>query len=140
MHEPEFELLCDGLCELLSVERCEVQRLQGGLRVLRLRVQDMGAYLLHAPSLDEHVASLVVECGALSRADELQGWLDLLDANYALRGSFAPRFSRDPETGYVILQCAFGLAGASAAEVHSRLVEMLCMAQDWRAQHTRNTP
>ena len=140
MHAPEFERLCHGLCAVFGLERQQIEHRQNGLQVFRLFVHETDVYLLHAPTMDEQTASVVIECGTFPHADEQQGWLDLLDANYSFHGAFAPRFSRDPETGGVILQCAFGLLGTAAAEVHPRVLEMIRIARDWRAQHPRRTP
>ena len=137
MRASEFERLSDDLCALLSVSTVKPQQRQAGLWLVMLELQGVDFYLLHAPEVDASTASLVVEFGPLPRANELQGWLDLLDANHLSRGALAPRFCRDAETGQATLQCAFGIADVSAVELHAKLLAMVHMAHEWRRRQAK---
>ena len=132
-----FERLCDGLRALVGAEASRQQ--QGELWAMRFSVRDLDVHLLHAPEIDPQKASLVVDLGEFSPAEELDGWMELLCANHALRGAAVPRFGRDPESGRVILQYAFLLMEACAEHVYAKLLEMVSTACEWRQRQQRYT-
>ena len=93
-----FEALCDGLTELFALEKQPIEYRSGGLQAFHFRVQDTDVHLLHAPPVDARTASLVIDCGAMDPADELQGWL----YSPALAPAAFARFMRQPVRAVVL--------------------------------------
>lgn len=137
MRAAEFDRLCDELAVLLGTKAAQLEERKSGLWVLPLPIDGDRIYLLHAPDVDAHAASIVVEFGALPSDCEFSGLLDLLEANRTFHGSFTPRFARDPETGEVLLQFTFRLHDISAEVVYSKIMDMILMAREWRERYTR---
>jgi hypothetical protein len=93
-----------------------------------------------APDQDPPALSVAIDCGALPSAQELEGWLELLDANFTFHGSSSPCFCRGPGTGTVTLQAAFDLRSVTAKEVFMQLRQFTRIAAQWRARHSEMLP
>jgi hypothetical protein len=136
MRAPEFVQLCDDLCSVTGLARHQPEVRKSGLWIMKLPIDEIDVYLMHAPSVDSGMAAVVIEFGAPGRDGELRACTEMLEANYQFHGEFAPRFGRDPETDAIILQCAFGLGGTTAAQLFPRLLEMVQMARSWRQRNS----
>lgn len=121
------------MCKLLDIPDTGPDQ-HGALQVLRLPLQAVDVFLLHATEATPDTACLVIALGSLP-GDELQGWQQLLDANHALRGSSAPRFARDPQTNEAVLQHAFSLERVTPEELQAKITAMVHTATDWKKRH-----
>jgi hypothetical protein len=136
MRAPDFVQLYEGVCSLVGQPVQEPEIRKSGLWLLKLPIDEFDVHFLHAPGVDSETAAIVIQFGTIRPEAELQAYTELLDANYSLDGESAPRFSRDPESGAIIFQCAFGLSGASAPELYAHLLEMVQMARSWRQRNS----
>jgi hypothetical protein len=135
MNATEFERLCGDLCVLLGAGKAGPLQRRDDAFVVRLALQDFDLDLMHLAQLHPLALSAVIGLGRMERAGELDGWLQLLEANRSNYGVGAPRFGRDPETGNAILQCAFDTGATSLLELHRHLVELVELARTWRREH-----
>lgn len=138
MNARALEELAAGLCARLGVEHSGVES-SAGLESIRFRAAGFDVWLLHAAAVNDHVVSLVVDCGAMPSpagpTRELQGWMALLDANFRTEADGTARYCRDPVSGAVILQRACEVNGLPDGDLHAHLADMLRAARDWRVGH-----
>jgi hypothetical protein len=80
---------------------------------------------------------VLIEYGAPAEPDEVATWQGLLDANFAMMGHFSLCFSRDPDTGDVMLQMRTPLESAAGAEVLRECRQLTDMAARWRRGELR---
>ena len=76
-----------------------------------------------------------IELGAVPPHNELAVWRALMEVNFHLLNENAPRFSRRPATGEVLLQCAYPLDQWTVDALLPEIVRMVKMAGRWRKDY-----
>lgn len=93
-----------------------------GTPITVLRVQDSAADRVH----------VLMEFGLPARPDEASTWQALLDANFAMVSRFALCFSRDPQSGHVMLQFQAPLDAMSGDDLFQNCKQLAELAAGWR--------
>lgn len=132
MQTPDFAALCDGISELTGLAAPPLAPDAKGTLAYRLTLQGVAVTFAETQRHRGTTLCLVAELGGLAERDAWDGWLALMDHNMLLAGLDAPHFSCNPQSGSVILQWAFPLAGATAGDVHRRACGMAEIGMRWR--------
>lgn len=130
MPTANFEELCSGFCEIAGFPAPRLVADRKGRLAMSVRLR--GVYVSAMQSGQSDSAILVAELGAMPEAQALAGWLALMDANLFMMDVDAPRFSRHPRSGEVILQWNCPLWDVSPTEVYRRVTQMVEVALLWR--------
>jgi hypothetical protein len=139
---PSFADLCRCFCALQGLPAPALDAGREGLQAFTLDVSGISLTVVHDAQADPDALFLVAELGTPPDDEaELRGWFALLEANYWLRADNAPMFSRNPQTGEVILQWTQSLAQSTAQSLHDAVTKMTDLACRWHpAPHHRLPP
>ena len=88
----------------------------------------------YSPGLSRTVF-FVIELGSVPQHSELAVWRALMEVNFHLLNENAPRFSRRPATGEVLLQCAYPLDHWTVEALLPEIARMAGMAGRWRKDY-----
>lgn len=88
----------------------------------------------YSPGLGRTVF-FVIELGCVPQHSELAVWRALMEVNFHLLNENAPRFSRRPTTGEVLLQCAYPMDQWSVDALLPEIIRMVKMAGRWRKDY-----
>lgn len=131
-----FEELCRGFCELAGFRPPKFAPDGRDTAAFSARLRGIPVTLLAFGRSRDRTAFLVAELGTLPAGEEHAGWLALIEANSAIPGIEAPRFSRNPRTGEAVLQWACPLQDVTAVEVYQRVLHMVEVVLCWRRDRT----
>lgn len=126
-----FDEFCRAFCELAAIPRPDLSPDPHGAFAFTVLMRGVSVTVLHVPSRPD-VAYVMAELGSVPEHSAMEAWRALLDANMLLRGKDAPVFSRNPQTGDVILQRAFPLGDATAVHVYEQVELLVAMARQWQ--------
>lgn len=122
--------LVDALCRLCACPQPGAIA-EGGA----LHVEGVAFSLLHDPRIDDALAFIYADFGALPRGRELPAAMALLEANLFLYGGAGPAFAVSPGTERVTMAHHCVLAETDAGELHGLLVNIAGKARQWREDH-----
>src|SRR5262245_50406400 len=104
MFVANFEVLCQGICELAGVVSPCVRPHAHGIESMFLVFQGLPITVMHIKrSNSSATALLVAQLGCVRANDELNDWSVLMACNAGVSAAAAPRFGRNPESGDVLL-------------------------------------
>jgi hypothetical protein len=115
-----FEQLCAGFCEVVAVPPPALRTDNLGLTAFHVILRGETVNLVHRPKASADHVFVLFELGPLpdDATDPLGQITALLDANFALLQLNAPMFSRNPQTGDVLLQYIYPLFEATPAGLY----------------------
>jgi hypothetical protein len=126
-----FEEFCEEFCEIAGIEPPELAPDQWGTLAFSMQMRDIALTALQVPSRPD-MAYVMAELGPMPQDRAQEGWRTLMDTNKVLLGQDAPVFSRNPETGEVVLQQSLPLARSTVAELFARIEGLTEMACQWQ--------
>jgi hypothetical protein len=131
----DFEELCKGVCEVGGAPAPELMPNERGTWSATVHLRGVEVTVMQFGTRAPGTAFLVAEFGELPQDHALAGWLALMNANLHMAAESAPAFSRDPETGKVLLQWACPLWAATVVDVYQRISEMVDLACRWHEDY-----
>jgi hypothetical protein len=129
-----FEHLCAGICEIVGMTVPRLEPDDFGVVAFHFQLRDVTVNVAYRPNASEERVFIVIEFGVLMRDDPLiaQRMRSLLDANFNLMRSDTPIFACHPDTGDVVMQCAYTLAEATPADLFELIDDCVDEAWNWR--------
>lgn len=128
-----FEDLCSSLCELEGSPAPTLERDEDGNLAIALTVDDVDVTLAHEPA-HSNTAFLFAAIGPLPPGDELGACRTLMGINAALLQDGGTCFSRNPQTGELLLQSSYAFADGTSEEAYGRIRELAATARRSRHQ------
>ncbi|MES2634321.1 MAG: CesT family type III secretion system chaperone [Pseudomonadota bacterium] len=130
-----FEGLCAGLCDLVGVPAPSLKEDAVGRVGFHVLLRGTTVNLVHCPHACPDHVFVLFEFGCLAQggseaAADLQA---LMDANFMLLQVNPPVFSRNPDTGDVLLQCVVKLFDSTPHDVHALIERGVQMVEHWRS-------
>lgn len=136
-----FDELCKGLCEIAGFPPPALMTPEEeGNLAFSMRLRGVVISALQPSRGRGGTALLIAQFGAMPPELEPAGWLGLLDANFFLMDEDAPRFSRNPKTGEIILQWNCPLGALSVTDAFLRASRMVDLARSWHSHHVLGAP
>ncbi|MGE0333372.1 MAG: CesT family type III secretion system chaperone [Ramlibacter sp.] len=127
-----FEVLCADFCAAAHLTTPDMppdpsgqegfEATLDGTPMTVLAVTDAGAEHIH----------VLMEFGLPARPDESRTWQALLDANFAMVSRCGLSFSRNPQTGRVMLQFQMPMNTTTGAALHQNCEPLAKLASKWR--------
>ena len=130
-----FEELCKGLCEIAGMAPPVLEPDEHGTLAFTVHMREVAVSVMSIGVKRLDTAFLMAELGPLPKEHALEGWRALMQANLQMLGENPSTFSRNPETGDVVLQRACPLARVTATDVYQQVVEMVELAFQWRQDY-----
>lgn len=127
-----FEELCNGFCSLAGMREVTFAPTDSGSLAATIHLRGIPVSVLQFVHDRPDAAFLVAEFGTMPQDRALEGWLGLMGANLAVVGEDTPVFSRNPQTGEVLLQWACTLSDLTVVDVYQRVSKMVELALQWR--------
>lgn len=106
-----------------------------GLDTLALAIDGVGVALTYHADYKNDCAFVFTEFGSIPPEQELEVMRKLLDVNFLLYRGGAPTFSRDPDSGRIMLLSEIPLDAATPAMVLHYLRQLVSQALQWRSGH-----
>ncbi len=129
-----FTDLCAGLCELVHVRTPSLKEDSLGRVGFHVVLRGATVNLVHCPHACPDHVFVLFEFGPVGQ-DGQQSLADLqtlLDANFVLLQVNPPVFSRNPDTGDVVLQYVFQLFDATPHDLYALIERGVNMVSNWR--------
>ncbi len=129
-----FEDLCAGLCDLVQVPLPFLKEDSLGRIGFHVLLRGATVNLVHCPHACPDHVFVLFEFGGVRQdgPGSLADLQSLLDANFVLLQVDPPFFSRNPETGDVVLQYVFKLFDATPHEVYALIDRGVDKVSQWR--------
>jgi len=132
MADADFESLCAALCEAVGAGAPVLADNSLTSRSLSLQWDGVPVSLTYFPLDDPDTVFALVDLGPPMPEQELAEWRALLEANFLVRRDGAMSFGRDTDSGAVVLQCLYPLAGVTGPGLAASLGRMAGVAHRWR--------
>ncbi|WP_048441106.1 CesT family type III secretion system chaperone [Caenimonas sp. SL110] len=129
-----FEGLCAGLCDLVGIATPRLKEDSVGRVGFHVVLRGATVNLVHCPHACPDYVFVLFEFGPLGQdgPDAAAGLQALMDANFAPLQVNPPVFSRNPDTGDVLLQCVFKLFDSTPHDLHALIERGVVMVEQWR--------
>jgi hypothetical protein len=127
---PTFEALCAGLSKLLQAAAPEVRVDQHGLAALTIESERAVVTIAQHRDTPEHLM-VISNIGPVDQDNEVRMLRAVLDANFLLLGPGSPTFSRNSETGNVLLQYCCPIASCTPESVSTTIGHFAELARRW---------
>jgi len=129
-----FENLCADFCEIVGVSAPTLKEDLLGRVAFHVTLRGTTVNLVHLPrACPEHIFVLF-ELGPIG-PDSAETSLDLqllLEANFSLLKLNPPVFSRNPDTGDLVLQYVYSFFDASAHDLRELIDDGIDLVVQWR--------
>jgi hypothetical protein len=135
-----FEELCKGVCEVAGMQAPALAPTDRGTWSATVHMRGIEITVMQFSTRAPGTAFLIAEFGELPGDRALAGWLALMNANLHMAGENAPAFSRNPETGKVLLHWACPYWSITIIDVYQRMVAMVDLACQWREDYFLRDP
>lgn len=106
-----------------------------GLDTLAVVIDGVGVALTYHADYKNDCAFVFTEFGSIPPEQELEVMRKLLDVNFLLYRGGAPTFTRDPDSGRIVLLSEIPLQQATPAMVLHYLRQLVSQALQWRRDH-----
>lgn len=106
-----------------------------GLDTLAMVIDGVGVAITHHADYKNDCAFVFTEFGQVPPELELAAMRKLLDVNFLLYRGGAPTFTRDPDSGRIVLLSEVPLNQATPAVVLHYLRQLVAQALQWRSDH-----
>lgn len=106
-----------------------------GLDTLALVIDGVGVALTYHADYKNDCAFVFTEFGSIAPEQELDVLRKLLEVNFLLYRGGAPTFTRDPDSGRIVLLSEIPLQQATPAMVLHYLRQLVSQALQWRSEH-----
>jgi hypothetical protein len=130
-----FDELCTKLCKAAGTPVPELCPDSNGNTAIAVTVGDVDVIVAHEPRRAPASAFLSVNCGPVPAGDSVAAYRALMEVNSLMMWSRGCSFGRNPRTGEIVLQYAYPLQEASAAELYECIRTFADVAQSWRESH-----
>jgi hypothetical protein len=127
-----FEDLCRGLCELAGVATPALERDEEGSLAVVVPAEGLEVTLTHEPARSATHVFVLAGVGPLPQGGELDACKALLEINAGLLRHAGLCFSRDPQTGDMLLQQACALDDTTPVGLYQRVRELSVAVHEWR--------
>jgi hypothetical protein len=131
----DFQELCKGICEVAGMQPPALAPSEQGTWSATVHMRDVEITVLQFGARAPGTAFLIAEFGELPEDRALAGWLALMNANLHMAGENAPAYSRNPDTGKVLLHWACPYWSVTVVDVYQRIVAMVDLACKWREDY-----
>ena len=137
MNLTSFDGLCAQLAGLGHQEAPALEVNEDGSTGFSITVGGFPMVAMQPPrsSAKSNTAFFFMDLGTMPEEIELAGWGALMQANFAMLNDGAPRFSRRPATGDVLLQYAYPMDDGDFAVLLGNLLDMVRIGRKWRQDH-----
>ena len=139
MEENNFKKLKSELAEFLNSqgatqldEGSSETSMLGDMDVLALTIDGVAVMLTHCAPIQADIAFVLCEFGQIPPEIELEAMRRLLDLNFILYRGHSPAFTRDPDSGGVVLMAEIPLSVATAPNVFYYMKSVVEQATEWR--------
>jgi hypothetical protein len=102
---------------------------------LALVIDGIGMLITYKAEVHDRCAFVFTEFGRVTPEDELPALRRLLDINFLMYRGGAPAFTRDPDSGHILLLCEVPLDVATPTTVLAYLHQLSGHARQWRQGH-----
>lgn len=102
---------------------------------LALVIDGVGMLLTYRAEVSDSCAFVFTDFGSVAPEAELAALRRLLEINFLMYRGGAPAFTRDPDSGHILLLCEVPLEIATADSVLVYLRQLAAHAQQWRQGH-----
>lgn len=126
-----FQALCSGVCDLAGVPVPDLACDASGIFSFAIHVEGVEFVISQQRALP---AAVILMCaiGPPPPGGELAAFRSLLDANFLLAGHGSPVFSRDPESGEVLVHRTMLIDDCAPHLLHAGAAAAAQLAQRWR--------
>lgn len=143
-----FKALKQGVIDLICQQTGQAYKAPAGARepntdepapnaldTLALAIDGVGVALTYHADYKSDCAFVFTEFGSIPPEQELAVMRKLLDVNFLLYRGGAPTFTRDPDSGRIVLLSEIPLPQATPASVLHYLRQLVSQALQWRSDH-----
>lgn len=132
MDPTPFERLCAEFCAATNTPPPDLSPTLQGSQGFETRLHDTPITILRVHDAATENVHALMEFGLPAKPDEAATWQALLDANFAMVSRFALCFSRDPQSGHVMLQFQAPLHALTGLMLLQNCEHLAKLAAGWR--------
>lgn len=136
----DFEQFCNSFCEMAGIPPCAFLPDSRGMWSAMVRMRGVEVTLMQYATRRPGTAFLIADFGPMPEHLGVEGWLTLMNANLMHSGADSLAYSRDPNTGHVLLQKPLRLAQAHATDAYEAVTALVDTALEWRQSHFLPNP
>jgi hypothetical protein len=127
-----LQALAAQLCAMIDVAPPQLDADDDGIVAFSASLRGVDATFTHDTSSRPDEARIHVFFGHVPEHKELEALRELLNANYLMQQAGAPSFSRNPDTGELVLQYVYPLEEASGENLWAGLQTIIDRVLRWR--------
>ncbi len=141
--QPRFDQLRQGVVDAVNAQATPPATRPGQSQAgteddpdsLALVIDGVGMLLTYRSEVSDSCAFVFTEFGSIAPEAELAALRRLLEINFLMYRGGAPAFTRDPDSGHILLLCEVPLEVATPDTVLAYLRQLAGHARQWRQGH-----